>query len=397
VIERLPPEVAAHLIGLCCERHRAFLVRLDAEGRVREVLGPAGEYLGEAPAEGDSLWERLPELATMAASGARPLFVPSLPLPGGGPAEAHLLRCGEEEWLILLRGEGSSVECALFEERTRELDRLSRELAARNRELEAAQARMTADLEAAARLQQALLPNRLPEIPGVRFAWLLEPCEALAGDTVNIMQLSDQHVAFYAIDVSGHGVPASLLSVSLHRFLSPIEARSSVIQRSVSGLSGYFPVAPAQIGRQLNRWFQASAGSEQYFTMLYALLNVQARQVLYISAGHPPLIRADRQGRCRIIDAPGLPVGLVDEADYEEHALRLDPGDRLFAYSDGMIEAADRQGRMFGKERLLEAVAKAADLPLDEALRALLSAVKQWSDGPLQDDVSLIAFELDGA
>ena len=80
---------------------------------------------------------------------------------------------------------------------------------------------MQADLDAAAKIQAALLPTAGPQVPGYRFAWLFEPSAALAGDILNVFRLDDRQVGAYVLDVSGHGVAAALLSVTVSRFLSP--------------------------------------------------------------------------------------------------------------------------------------------------------------------------------
>src|SRR5262249_49177953 len=101
-----------------------------------------------------------------------------------------------------------------------ELRRRTGQLESANRELAVSNARLKRDLQAAARVQKALLPVALPDAGPVRFAWAFRPCEELAGDLLNIYRLDDAHVGFYVLDVSGHGVAAALLSVTVSRLLS---------------------------------------------------------------------------------------------------------------------------------------------------------------------------------
>src|SRR5262249_21977613 len=123
------------------------------------------------------------------------------------------------------------------------LDAHNRELRADAADLAAANDRHTRDLEAAARVQRALLPVVPPEVPGARFAWAFEPCSQLAGDYLNVFRLGDRHAGLGVLDVSGHGVAAALLSVTL----------SQLLARVAQGGPGVVPPADvvARVGREL--------------------------------------------------------------------------------------------------------------------------------------------------
>ena len=125
---------------------------------------------------------------------------------------------------------------------------------------------MKADLEAAAQVQEALLPPAGTTIPGVRLAWSFRPCEHLAGDTLNAFSLGRDHVGLYLLDVSGHGVPAALLSVHLSLILSPVRDPSSFLVHAGK------PVPPAQVVGALNRRF-ALLNTERFFTLFYGVLD----------------------------------------------------------------------------------------------------------------------------
>ena len=101
---------------------------------------------------------------------------------------------------------------------------LHMELASRNAELMSVNQRMRQDLQAAVKVQEALLPVSLPQIPKHQFAWLYRPCDQLGGDTLNLFRLDEHHLGFYVLDVSGHGVSSALLAVQVSRFLSPLIA-----------------------------------------------------------------------------------------------------------------------------------------------------------------------------
>jgi phosphoserine phosphatase RsbU/P len=273
--------------------------------------------------------------------------------------------------------------------------RLERSLEQRNHELSGANARlaevnrrMERDLRAAARIQETFLPRGEPEFPGARFAWLYRPCEELAGDGLNVFSLDDRHAALYVFDVSGHGVASALLSVSLSRVLSHPSDPSSVLRPDA---------APAEVAGRLNRMFPFDDSTEQYVTMVYGVLDVASGQFRYVSAGHPGVAHVPSSGRGRIVENRGFPIGLA-ELPYEEQALAMAPGDRLYLYSDGIPEAMDADGRVFGGQRMLLALEEAGGEPLDRAVARLLEGIRQWSGSAgLRDDVSLVAVEFLGS
>jgi PAS domain S-box-containing protein len=159
-------------------------------------------------------------------------------------------------------------------------------LQAANLKLEAAGERTRRDLAAAAAVQRALLPQVLPRVNGVNMAWAFRPCEELAGDTLNVFPLDDHRVALYILDVSGHGVASSLLSVTLSHLLSAIPEQSALYQ-PVGYDAGAFRVAsPAQVAARLNKQFPFEPRTAQYFTVFYGILDTRTHEIRYVSAGH---------------------------------------------------------------------------------------------------------------
>src|SRR5262249_35334799 len=142
-----------------------------------------------------------------------------------------------------------------------------------NRRLSAAYQRTKRDLRAAARIQESLLPRTPPAVPGARFAWGFEPCEELAGDTLNIVPLDRDHLGVYLLDVSGHRVAAALLSVPLSQLLTPTREDSSLLARHCPDSLGETIVPPAEVAAHLNRRFPWNPDTEQFFTLTYGILN----------------------------------------------------------------------------------------------------------------------------
>lgn len=263
------------------------------------------------------------------------------------------------------------------------------------RELEEVNRGMKNDLEVASRLQKALLPPVVTtELAGVNVTWALEPCQELAGDTLDFFLIDDQHIGLYILDVSGHGLVAAMLSVTLHRSLSPFPQQSSLLEQPLSG-SSYRPPPPAQLAEELNEKFLMDPALPQYFTLIYGILNVSSRRFQYVCAGHPGPVCVSLEGSATLLQTEGFPIGLLPEARYEEHSLDLEPGQRLYLYSDGITETMDLQKREFGQRRLREVLAEHRHLPLDETVSVLLEKVKEWKgNAPHTDDLSIIAVEV---
>ena len=254
-------------------------------------------------------------------------------------------------------------------------------------------ARMKRDLDAAAQIQRELLPHELPQSKFARFAWVYRPCDELGGDSINVFQLDPQHIGMFVLDVSGHGVRSALLSVSLTHALTPRVDRSSIVTRPDAGEQ--FIVSPADVAGQLNRMFPMRADAAQFATMLYGILDAEHRHFRYTNVGHPAPVLV-RPGEPPLADeSSGPPIGVFVDAIYEERILSLQTGDRLFLYSDGLIEAHSPESELFGKQRLLDLLLAGRSETLDEVVRSLENHVVAWTgEASLQDDLSILAIEV---
>ncbi|MDP6119195.1 MAG: SpoIIE family protein phosphatase [Planctomycetota bacterium] len=266
---------------------------------------------------------------------------------------------------------------------------LEQSLAERNRSLESANLRMKSDLDAAAKIQTAFLPSHPPDLHGTQFSWTFEPCDELAGDTLNIIKFDDETVAVYVLDVSGHGVPAALLSVTLSRTLSPNDPGSVLTRPGSTEIA-----SPAEVATQLNERFSWDEATEQYFTMIYGTFNTRSREFTFVQAGHPSPILLPENGSPRTFETTGAPIGLI-EASYTEHTITLGPSDRFYMYSDGIPEAGNSDGDQYGDDRLMRTLDLAKGIPLDDSIEFLLKNVRQWRGAaPAEDDISILAMEL---
>jgi len=253
--------------------------------------------------------------------------------------------------------------------------------------------RMSRDLQTAAKIQKTFLPAKELSIPGVEFAWIYQPCDELAGDGLSIIPLRDGQVGLYILDVSGHGVASALLSVTLSRLLSSPSQHSSILMRD-GDRSGSDIVPPMEVAAKLNQLFPFEASTEQMTTMIYGILEVATGTFRYVSAGHPGPVHLPCHADPVILASDGFPIGLANEI-YEERSVDLQPGDRLFIFSDGVPEALDPAGSLFGNARLMETLSQTRCHTLQESVETLLGEVTQWLGGgkPL-DDISILAIEM---
>lgn len=268
------------------------------------------------------------------------------------------------------------------------IQRLSEALRRANRDLREQQALIDLDLRAAATIQRGLVPAAPPPLAAVELGWRFVPCERVGGDLFNVVEIGAHHLAAYVIDVSGHGVPAAMVTVSLSQFLQPGrlgQARDGAI----------VPLEPTEVLRRLDREYPIGR-FDRFCTVAYALLDLRDGGLRYAVAGHPPplVLRADR--RVDALDAGGPIIGLGLGLDFDSGETRLAPGDRLTLYSDGIVEHGSRLGDPFDEARLRDVLRATADRSPDQACAAVLAALRAHAAGD-EDDITLLTIEYRGA
>jgi phosphoserine phosphatase RsbU/P len=285
------------------------------------------------------------------------------------------------------------------------LKRTTESLEESNRQMEQVNSQLRRDLEAAAKVQRSLLPARTPTFENYQFAWRYEPCEQLGGDNLNIMALSEDQVGFYVLDVSGHGVQAALMSVAVNHLLEPSQEDTSVVnrpnrQRLSEVEPEYLAAAPHEVAERLNRHFTFDLSVGQYFTIFYAVLDSQERICRYVSTGHPSPIHVTADGDVTVLESSGLPIGIFQPGEpgyqpFQERVVELKRGDRLYVYSDGVVELRNKARQEFGLERLTCALRESRERSLDECLAHVLAVTSEWRAGaPLTDDLTMLGLEV---
>ncbi len=257
------------------------------------------------------------------------------------------------------------------------------ELKAAQVELEARQRHLEADLEAAAEIQRSLLPKEGTCSLGLESDFRFMPSASIGGDIFNVVCLGPHHTGLYMVDVSGHGVPAALVSVSVAQELAP---SGDLLMDKFFGQ----PRSPEGVLRQLDDAFPMER-FDKFFSMFYMLYEVKSGTLAYCNAGHPApiLLRAD--GRTEVLETGGTLVGMGMGHGYEAGHLEIGDGDLLLIYTDGVSELENPAGGQFGEEALWEAFSECLGQSPEQVLNAITGRLQAHADGrPPDDDISII-------
>ncbi len=230
------------------------------------------------------------------------------------------------------------------------------------------------ELEVARQLQRDLLPRVAPAIEGYEFAFSYRSANTVGGDYYDFLLLPDGRVALVSADASGHGMASAMLMA---------------IANTTLKLAVDVDPAPVAVARMMNRALKEAGGSRGFLTLFYGVLDPASGHLEHVCAGHPfPMVRR-ADGSLAKLGTGSYPVGLRPELHLEAAEARLDPGDLLLLYTDGIPEAVDEQGEAFGFDRLERSFA-AGGAPQEVHDRVLKDLADFEGDQKLRDDRSLV-------
>jgi len=238
------------------------------------------------------------------------------------------------------------------------------------------------EMEIAKNIQLGLLPKQVPDIPGIDLAGICVPAKDVGGDYYDFLHHPDGRLDLVMADVSGHNVGAALIMAETRTF---IQSRSEHLG------------SPENILKALNQFFYDDlTQAELFVTLFYFQYQPETRQAVFASAGHsPPLLWRDDKKKLLRLDAEGLIIGVRKEFPYEQAELTLDPGDCLLLYTDGVIEAENRQGEFFGEDRLGQLLMTSSDLSPQDLIDYIFDQVRLFAgQHSFQDDVSLVVMKI---
>ena len=281
--------------------------------------------------------------------------------------------------------------------------RMEEELRAKNRlvsstlkELQNLYDSVDRDLHEAGKLQQSLIKERHRSFGKSEVSLLLRPSGQVGGDLVGFFPINARRVALYGIDVSGHGITSALMTARLAGYLSGSSPDQNIaLIQSEFGI--YDARDPAELAAYLNELVLDEMQTESYFTLIYADVDLISGKVSLVQAGHPHPVIMRADGTVEMLGNGGLPVGLIEGAQFETITTQLFPGDRLFMVSDGVTEAANAEGILLDDSGFADLITSKRHLRAQKMLEALQWELTNYTDGELADDVSAVLFEFDGA
>lgn len=258
-------------------------------------------------------------------------------------------------------------------------------------ELREAQAAMDRDLRDARALQQRLVRERSGQFGDFHISLLLRPAGHIGGDMVGFFPINGHRIGVYALDVSGHGVTAALLTARLAAQLS--DSTDQNIALKVTELGLYDARAPQDLLQILNAQMLDELRTDAYYTMVYADLDLRTGGLRLMQAGHPHPVIQRASGAIDRIGGGGLPVGVMKNAAFEEIFPNLAPGDRMLIASDGITECETPDGLPLGDEGLGAFLHENSALYGSALLEALSQSLADYTGGKPIDDMSAVLIE----
>lgn len=236
---------------------------------------------------------------------------------------------------------------------------------------------LESELELSQVVQRGLLPKEVPIIDGMNIAAFSRPAQIVGGDYFDFVDFKDGAHGFVMSDVSGHGVSAGMFMSSLqtafHTLVPDADSPLSVLER-------------------INRLYIHNINFTTFVTTFLGKYDPQTRVMSYANAGHNSAYLYRMAENEEVWLRPtGPAIGLVERFSIYKEDVKMEPGDILLLYTDGITEAMDHQGMLWGEDRLADIIRQNADLSAEQLVQKILKALKEHTDGiPLADDVTLV-------
>ncbi len=240
------------------------------------------------------------------------------------------------------------------------------------------------ELKQAKETQLAVLPQRIPKLSCMKIVTKYVAMEEIGGDLYDILEFSGDKVGILVADVTGHGIAAALISCMSSSLFKATAAPDQL---------------PKDVLTYINDQLETRMPDGKFVTAFYSIYDAAEQTLSYSIAGHPPgyVIRAQTDEIFSLHENTGVPLGVFsgDIAFFEGASIKLQKGDRVFLYTDGIVEITDLEEEMFGHERLQKFLLENSTVPLDEVLDQLyVHVLKTTSHQDFDDDITLVAFEI---
>jgi len=245
--------------------------------------------------------------------------------------------------------------------------------------------RMDGEQRLAARLQRDFLPRTFPRIGNISFQALYRPAGYVSGDMYDAMRVDEHHLGFYIADAVGHGMPAALISMFM---------KNALVTKDVAA-NGYRVLTPPEtLSRLNNSLCEQNLSNSTFATAIYGTIDTRTNTMSLARGGHPkPLLIRD--GKAVELDADGALLGIFPDESFASCTVKLEPGDRVFIYTDG-VEVAFSESESADDEVWRRTLLDLLDRPLDQAIAAFNDKLEK-SGGSLlpRDDLTILAFEVE--
>jgi len=239
---------------------------------------------------------------------------------------------------------------------------------------------LESDLELAQDVQKMLLPQEVPNIPGLEIAAFSRPAQIVGGDYFDFIDFSNGFHGLAIADVAGHGVSASLHMASIQALLRTLVPVNK---------------SPAEVMRQIHKLFIHNIRFETFVTFFIGAFDSSTKTLTFCNAGHlPPLVLRNNKSKNESVEMlrpTGAAIGLIEDAEFAEKTIELQNGDLLVLYTDGVTEAVNLHNQEFGRERLVKLSRQVNNTPVKEVVQEIRQGLEEFSEGkPLADDTTIV-------
>ena len=269
----------------------------------------------------------------------------------------------------ILNNQGNAIAAVeVFRDLTRER-KLELELIEKNK-------KMSKDLLFAKRLQRRILPKK-GIYNTLKIDHLYEPCEMLSGDMFDVYHIDEENIGIYICDVVGHGVTASMMTMFVRQTMRAI--KDDILSPSMA------------LTELHKRFLTLDLGADKYFTIFYAVYNIKDNRFRYSNAGHNCVPIMFNSNGLTLLKTSGFPISLIfNEICYEENDIKLDKGDKVLFYTDGITEVKNIEGLEFGMERVINTIKENGN----NILTSIVNNIEGFRWGEQEDDFAMVLMEI---
>ena len=228
-------------------------------------------------------------------------------------------------------------------------------------------------------VQLSLLPSQPPEIDGYDIASICIPTYEIGGDYFDYIKLDEKHFGIVIADVSGDGIPAALIMSAFRALLfNQIKINNN----------------PAELMTGLNKLIPDVSRKRDFITSVYAKLNLKDHICNYTNCGHNPPLLLRTDGKLELLERGGAALNILPDSNYESESVKINPGDQIIFYTDGVTEIFDSQSNEYGFERLKKVIIDSKENTASEMIDNILQSTKNFSKSELyRDDFTIIVLK----